>query len=97
LKSFTRTRYSGDRLPHYLPLFQALVPGLHGEVWVQEYTARRSDTARYLVIGADGVPHAWITLPPGVRVSDVASDRLVGIHVDDDGVQTIEVLRYTRR
>lgn len=95
-KSITRVKYASDHLPHYLPFFQALVPGPGGEVWVQEYTVKRTDPARYVVVGSDGAPRAWVTLPAGVCVSDVAKDRLVGIHVDDDGVETIEVLRYMR-
>jgi hypothetical protein len=78
-------------------LYESLVPGHAGEIWVQVYVGLRTAAARYLVVGADLKLLAWVSLPAGLRVSEVGADSITGVHQDPDGVETARVYALTRR
>ena len=88
--------YNESHLPKSLPAFQALVAGLDGEIWVQRHAATRAARAQYVVLSANGNAVARVTVAPGFRVTDVGRDHVVGIHRDDDGVETIREYTLTR-
>ena len=61
--------------------------GPGGELWVQEAAADATDAVRYLVLGANGAPRAWVN----------GLEHVVAVHKDDDGVESVRVYRLTRR
>jgi hypothetical protein len=89
-------KYSPDRTPRDLPYYADLIPGPRGEMWVQEYSASPTEPTRYIVVGPTGSARAWVHVPRGFRVRDVGLDYVVGVHVDDDGVETVQVYRLVR-
>jgi len=89
-------RYSAPNLPTRLPAFEALVPGAGGELWVQSPAANRAAPARYVVLSVSGIPIARVSVAAGVRVTDVGRDYIVGVHEDEDGVESVRVYTLTR-
>jgi hypothetical protein len=89
-------RMAAQVLPKSLPYFEALVPGHAGEVWVQEYAGLNSASTRYLVIGPDLKPRAWVSVPAGYRVTEAGQDYVVGVHHDEDGVETVRAYGLKR-
>lgn len=87
----------GAQLPDRLPYFEALVPAMNGELWVQEYTGLNAAATRYLVLDKAGAAIARVPVPPAFRVTEIGSDYVVGIHRDDDGVETVRVYGLSRR
>jgi hypothetical protein len=95
-REWTKAKYSAKYLPKQLPRFEALLPGPSGELWVQQYSGIRSNSARYLVLDAELRPVAWVRVASGFRAQDVGVDYVLGVHEDDDGVETIQMFRLTR-
>lgn len=83
-------------LPEYLPYYEALVPGPDGEVWIQEYAGLASAPTRYLVPGSDLQVRAWVPVPAGFRITEAGRDMVVGVHHDEDGVETVRTYRLRR-
>jgi hypothetical protein len=96
-ESWTRAKYSAQRLPRSLPSFSALIPGPDGEIWIQEYTTVRSESARHLVIDAKGSTRAWVRMPAGDRILDAATDHVVCVHEDDDGIESVRLYGLRRK
>ena len=53
--------------------------------------------SRYLVVDAQRIARAWVTVPAGFRVSEAGVDYVVGVHEDDDGVETVQLYRLVRK
>lgn len=83
-------RMSPDRLPKRLPFFEGMIPGPAGEVWLQEYAGVSTAPSRYLVMGRDLRPRAWVPVPAGFRVMDAGTDHVVGVLKDEDGVESVQ-------
>ncbi|HSA54595.1 MAG TPA: hypothetical protein VLE53_02775 [Gemmatimonadaceae bacterium] len=96
-ESWVSAKYSPARVPERFPFFQALIPAPRGELWVEEYTGLRTYAAAYLVVDSGGTPRARVTVPRGVRVVEAGHDYVVGVHEDDDGVESVRLYRLTRR
>jgi hypothetical protein len=88
-----KVKYSASYLPERLPVFQALLAGTGGDLWVQRFADNRAGPAQYVVLAAGGHVLARVTVPAGFRVTDVGYNYVVGVHKDDEGVETI--LAYT--
>lgn len=91
-REFIEAQWSGDRVPKIMPYFGGIVPGIRGEAWVREY-----EQDRYAVIDATGTPRAFVVTPPGLRLVDIGADYVIGIHLDDDGVETVRMYPLNRR
>ena len=96
-RAYADAIFSREFLPARLPFFEALLVGVNGEVWVQEYAGLYSAPTRYLVLDSNGVPIARVATPAGFRVTDVESAHVTGVHKDEDGVETVRVYQLTRR
>jgi hypothetical protein len=90
-------KYSTRLLPARMPSYVSLTSGLAGEIWIEAETSSRSDSTRYTVLSASGRAVARVSAAPGFRVSDIGADHVVGIHRDDDGVETVRWYSLLRR
>ena len=79
------------------PYFTRLVPGVSGEVWVEEHCPDKPGPCGYTAVSAEGIPVAEVATPAGVRLHDVGWDYVVGVHADPDGVESVRVYRLARR
>lgn len=92
---FQAAKYSAEFLPKSLPFFEALLPAPQGGVWVQEYTGLRHSATRYWVLDREGRILATVSGPAGFRVTEVGDLWVVGVHRDEDDVESVRV--YTLR
>lgn len=90
-------RFSSKNLPDFLPRFEALMPGPSGELWVQRYTGIHSDSAEYLVVDSALAPVAWVRVAAGFRVHEVGVDYVLGVHKDEDGLETVRLYGLKRK
>lgn len=90
-------KYSAERIPKDLPFFDGIIPGPRGEAWVREFPAPPGAPSRYFIIGPDGDPRASLIVPHGVRLTDVGDDYVIGMHRDDDGIETVRMYALMRR
>ncbi len=83
-------------LPAVLPAFKELVGDATGLIWVREY-GWPVDLNRWTVYDVSGVPVARAQLPAGLRVMEIGRDYVLGVHRDEDDVETIHLHSLTRR
>ena len=95
-RALTKEKYRGPNLPSHLPAWEDLVAGPDGELWVQLPAARSGEKVRYVVLSSRGVPIARVVVPSGFRVWDAGKDYVVGVHRDEDGVETVRLYSLTR-
>ena len=96
-RAFIEAKFDADHLPRLLPFFEHLARGVAGEVWVGESRGIPMAASRYLVVDAQRIARAWVTVPAGFRVSEAGVDYVVGVHEDDDGVETVQLYRLVRK
>jgi hypothetical protein len=86
-------RYSEKFLPKRLPTFSGLVAGPRSEVWVERGSASRAAPTEYVVLSGMGTTIARVATPAGFRVMDIGESYVMGVHRDEDGVETLR--RYS--
>jgi len=96
-RAWTDAKLSSAYLPSTLPFFESVVPGPRGELWIQGYSGIRTAESRYLVVGSDLRPRAWVHVPRGFRVQEVGLEYVVGVHEDEDGVESVRLYGLSRR
>lgn len=96
-RGFANAKYDVKQLFKELPVFSRLIPGVDGEIWVEEYTATPRDARRYLVMSQTGTARAWVAVPAGFRITEAGIDYVAGIQTDADDVETVRVYALTRR
>jgi hypothetical protein len=95
-RALVEAKYSPPNLPTSLPAFESLVAAVEGELWVQAPAPSRGAPARYVVLSTGGSPIARVSVPAGFRVMDAGRDYVVGVHLDDDAVETVRVYALAR-
>jgi hypothetical protein len=95
-RRFTMAKYGQEHLPARLPFFEKLIAGDGDEIWVELYGGGRSAPARYLVLDRDGQVVATLTTPPGFRITSAGRDHVVGVHKDEDELESVRVYALTR-
>ncbi len=78
-------------LPEVFPAFSAIHLDQEGRLWVQEYEMPRADRSRWLVFSTEGAYLGLVWIPVEFEITDVATDRILGVWTDDLGVPTIRV------
>jgi hypothetical protein len=96
-RDVVEVKYSARHLPKRMPVFQALVAGMDGELWVQRFAPSRAGPTQYVVLAANGQVVARVAVVSGFRVTDVGHNYVVGVYKDDDGVESVLAYTLTRR
>ncbi len=84
------------RLPAILPAFKELIGDATGLIWVREH-GWPVDHNRWTVYNVSGVPVARAQLPAGLRVTEIGRDYVLGVHHDEDDVETVQMHSLLRR
>jgi hypothetical protein len=82
--------------PHY-PAFSRLYADTRGRLWVEEYAMPGSDTARFTAFDEYGSESGTLTLPRGFRPLQIGDDHILGVAVDELGVENIRLYALARR
>ena len=83
---------SGRPAPAYAtwrPQVTRVVVDGEGRAWLQRWTRYESRVAEWIVLERFGAPIARITMPATFIPNDIAADYVLGILLDDDGVQSV--------
>lgn len=84
-------------VPDRVPAVTALLTGPAGELWVGRYPdMQEADEQTFEVFDGQGRLLGELKLPDRIRVQEVGSDHIVGITVDEVGVQYVEVFSLDR-
>jgi len=94
--ALTTEKFRGPNLPEHLPVYEDMVAGTDGEVWLRMIGADRDAPVQYLVLSPRGTPVARVTVPKAFMVMDVGRDYVLGVHRDDDGVERVKAYTLTR-
>ena len=78
--------------PRTFPAYKALRVDAAGYVWVQSYDAGEDSTNMWTIFDPSGRMLGSMRLPSVLRVEEIGREYLLGIAVDEDGVE--QVLEY---
>lgn len=84
------------RYAEYLPQATWLRLDADGRAWVRRWTAWGSAHAEWIVFAARGLPVARVQMPARFDPNDIGLDYVLGLAVDDDGVQSVVHYRIRR-
>ena len=79
-----------------MPAFEALRVDSDGAVWVQEYRRPGATTIRWRIVAPGGAPIASIDVPSRFAITDIRGDRVTGIWLDENDVETVRVYQLRR-
>jgi hypothetical protein len=94
--AYNRSLYDEAFRMRETPYFTRLLPGVAGEVWIEDYCPDRAGPCGYTAISPAGVSVADLLSPPGVRLNDVGLDYVVGVHTDADGIESVRMYGLAR-
>ena len=83
-----------------MPFFRRLHGDGEGGVWMSEFQPIQGFFAfppRYTVVGADGAWLGTVEMPEGFRLLDVRGNRVLGVLVDELGVESVAVFELRMR
>lgn len=78
-------------MPPAFPAYTRIELDAHDNVWISEFAKPRMNDANWLVFDRVGELLGRVRVPGDLEITDIGSDRLVGIERDDLGVERIVV------
>jgi len=82
-------KYSEVPLPDSLPAIQSLLVDDTGWLWAQRYQWDPSRPKEWIVFDKDGRAHGTVETPSGLDVKWIGQDRILGIWLDNLGVEYV--------
>lgn len=87
---------NADFLPDSLPAYTGFHVDQKGLVWLQPHPVPGQPDAPWEVLTITGEPIAQVSLPSSFRPTDIGVNHLMGVAVDDLGVERVLVFELTR-
>lgn len=81
--------YDPNLLPATMPLFNGMIGGHAGEVWIRMFALGAADHDDYLVLDRSGSVIGQVKVPRGLRITQVQQGTLLGVREDAEGVEQI--------
>ena len=78
------------------PAFAEIVADLAGYLWVREYRASGAEGTVWAVFDPEGRIQGLVETPPGLRTFDIGEDYVLGLAVDELGVQYVQLWSLDR-
>lgn len=93
-----RRFFEGERefLPPTFPAHGTLKVDPLDHLWVEEYRLPGEESLIWSVFNPDGIRLARVTLPPGMDVLEIGSDRIIGLVKDEYDVEFVHLFRLRR-
>jgi hypothetical protein len=82
--------------PSTMAPITALVADSDGNLWVQEAAPMQAPDTRWRVLDPEGKAVAVVHLPKGLRVTQVGRDWVLGIVLDEDQAEHVQLYRLMR-
>ncbi len=89
--------YDREARPRYVPAFRRFVRGVNGEMGVELFGEERGESGTLFVFNRSGNLISRLAIPPGVTFHELGLDFALGVHHDDDGLETVVMYRLERR
>ena len=86
-----------DALPSALPAYRSVTPASDGHVWVERYEADPAAPPAWDVYDHEGRFAGGVRGPPGLVLSTVTADALVGVWRDGMGVERVRSYPFVPR
>jgi hypothetical protein len=83
-------------IPETMPAFGLLIGDSEGYMWVQEYVTPGEPTVDWSVFGPDGVFLGTVTMPSALRPKQIGSDFVLGVLVDELGIEHVQLYSLAR-
>lgn len=83
-------------IPERIPPHGALQVDTEGYLWVAEWSMHRFGASRYWVHGPEGDLLGHVRVPPDIKVLDIGEDYVLGLALDDLGVEHIHLYGLER-
>jgi|GEM_PF-1263703 len=93
----SRRDYGRIPLPDTKPMFGRVLLDDANVIWVGMNERRPDGRRRWIVFNRGGVAEGYVDTPPRVRVRSISSGYLVGVEVDDLGVERVVVFKMKGR
>ena len=78
-----------DAVPKTRPAYSRLLLDALGNLWVAEYVSVADAPRNWMVFAADGSLSGMVTVPPHFAPSEIGVDYVLGVTVEDPGVEHI--------
>ena len=79
-----------------VPYFGSILGDPDGNLWVQDYSTPFFLNRTWSVFDPSGQWLGEVQMPEGLRVTDIGEDYIMGITMDDDGVQGLQSYKLDR-
>lgn len=83
-------------MPAVRPAHGPLLADRDGHLWVAEYPSAGEPPTRWRILDRDGRWLGTVNTPPGLRLTYVARNYIVGVFTDDLGVEQVRAHRLVR-
>jgi len=84
-------------VPPHLPPIQNVLIGTDATIWVKHSSGDPRSSSRWTVLSPEGNPLFVSILPPGFAPFQVSGLEAVGVHVDEDGEESIQIVGFGER
>ncbi len=91
-----RERYAEMPIPEVLPAFEDLLIDQLGWLWARVYELDSAKAQRWMVFDAEGQARGSVETPIGLDVQAIGADYVLGVWVDDLGVEYVRRHRLER-
>lgn len=91
-----RSYYRDAHYPVHMPAYRSFKVDPLGYLWVEEYRPTWEGPPAWMIFDPDGVLSAEANFPPGLRVTEVGVDHILGVSQDDLGVEYVQLFRLER-
>lgn len=95
-REFWESLYSEMPIPDTLPSFQSLHVDPLGWLWAEVYSWDRGAPVEWMLFDPVGVARGTVRTPPGLRVSCIGEDYVLGVWMDEMGVEQVRRHRVRR-
>jgi hypothetical protein len=85
-----RTLIRESGIPARQPAWNALAVDARGNVWVRNYTFDGRQPSTWSVFDPEGVWLGEVGMPASFDARTIGADWVLGVHVDEDGVEYVE-------
>lgn len=82
--------------PQHLPAFASLIADRGGNLWVQDYPSPGAATSAWTVFDRDGDMLGAVSLPANFRPTDIGSDYVAGVWMDELGVERVRLYQIRK-
>ncbi len=81
--------FSDDVLPEFMPRVSAVRIDASGHVWIAEFATFPEEVSAWGVFSSEGEPLGHVSLPEGFTAHEFGRDRVLGVEMDEFGVERI--------